>query len=474
MEINDFIGDIKFVATQNLFYQLANELVVKKLDPTGVTCQIELVGEGELHQTNEWLAVPSWINMVVSPTFITDHLIPQTDGFSNFQENFISLSAMLNHKGDGQGKENESPFDNFHPITLIFVTDKGDKLRFLITQNNKQKITEAYLAALDVIKTIVRGKSSPTTAAINSVFKQPDNMVYLTFTESGWKVIDILGHESSKASETYLNRNDFRVKKPWIIFQKNNVHRYKIMDNNWVLNFDNLETLMLQPNDVSIYSNICQQNLQMASEFYGEHILPRQKYHDGSFPPIEQQREYFDYFQLIITSVIFAYTAVEAFVNICIPQGFEHVEEKEGSRTIYSKEGIERKFSLKDKLKKILPKILESPDPTKEKWWGKLVNLEDIRNEIIHTKEARSEERYSKLLSKNIFELIRAHGEIIRYYGRYIDRNKPHWLEKFPYNFGYNGVVPGLSDSEECKEWTVDVVRHRRLTKLKDKNDRII
>jgi len=474
MEINVSIGDIKFVVTENLYYHLANEMVIKKVNHSGLICQIELIGENELHWINEWRNVPSCINMVISQTFMTDHFIPQTDGFSNFQENFISLLAMFENKSDESGEENESPFGNFHPIILIFVTRKGYKLRFMIRKNSEQKIIEAYLAALDIIKTIVRSKSSPTTVAINAVFKQPDKNVYLIFTKSGWKVIDILEHESSKISETYLNKNDFRVKKPWIVLQKDNLHDYKIMDNNWVLSFDDLETFMLQPNDVSIYSNICQQNLQMAHEFYNKHILPRHKHYHGSFPLIEQQREYFDYFQLIITSVIFAYTAIEALVNICIPQGFEHEEEKDGVRTIYSKEAIERKFPLREKLKKILTKILETPNPTSEKWWSKFVELEDIRNEIIHTKQAKSEDRYSKLLSKNIFELIKVHSEIIGYYGNYINRNNPRWLEEFPYNFGYNGIVPGLSDSKDYKKWILDVVRHRRLMALKDKNDRIL
>lgn len=126
--------------------------------------------------------------------------------------------------------------------------------------------------------------------------------------------------------------------------------------------------------------------------------------------------------------------------------------EKGGVKSIYSKEAIERKFSLKDKFKTILKSILNTPDPTLEKWWARFVDLENLRDEIIHTKQSKSENRYSQLLSKKIFQIIGIHKEIINYYGKYISKNKMELLQEFPYDFGFDDFYPGLTDDKNYEQ----------------------
>jgi len=96
--------------------------------------------------------------------------------------------------------------------------------------------------------------------------------------------------------------------------------------------------------------------------------------------------------------------------------------------------------------------IINTPDPSTEKWWDSFINLENLRDEIIHTKQSKSEERYSHFLSKKVFKTIEIHKEIITYYGNYISKNKEELLEKFPYNFGFDNSFLGLMDDEGYKK----------------------
>ena len=70
--------------------------------------------------------------------------------------------------------------------------------------------------------------------------------------------------------------------------------------------------------------------------------------------------------------------------------------------------------------------------------------LENLRNEIIHTKQSKSEERYAKLLSKSVFDVVKNHKKIIQFYGEHISRYKTELLEEYPYEFGFDDVIPGL------------------------------
>ncbi|WP_345951323.1 hypothetical protein ABDD95_07795 [Mucilaginibacter sp. PAMB04274] len=443
---------------------MVDQLVVKRLTTEDLSIELVELDGDELHERSEWIPISSWINLIVKEAFITNHFKKKSVAFTTFMQEWESIFSMF--KGDGKER---SPLNDYPPLSIWYVTHENIKLRFLLTHGSKERLKREVKSAFETIYVLNKSRKSRVKSVLKTVFAQSDHIKYLRFIEDEWQVINPIFEESSRISRKYLQENDYRIKKPWIVFQKNNLHQYKITNNNWVLEFDNLETLMLQPNDVAIYSSISDQNLNFALSFYNETILPRHKYYHGMFPHVEQQQEYFTYFQFIITSLIFAYTALEAFANICIPDNYSIEEEKQGIKTIYSKTGIERTFTLRDKFKRVLTEVLQTTEPSQEKWWSKFITLEKLRNEIIHTKQSSSDGRYSTLLSKNIFDMIKVHKTIISYYGHYINLNKPELLEEFPYQFGYDDVVAGLSDSPEFDSWTVDHKMHKAFFKAKGK-----
>jgi hypothetical protein len=202
--------------------------------------------------------------------------------------------------------------------------------------------------------------------------------------------------------------------------------------------------IMAKPNDVALFVSLMRKNIIKAREFFDANvrILPNTYY--NAILNNKKTSGYYDYFEDVISAVIFSYTAIEALSNSCIPTDYKHQEEKAGITTIYSKDAIERKFTLRDKLKIVLRDILKTPDPAKESWWDKFILLEETQNEIIHTKQSKSEDRYSKLLGEAIFDVIANSETVIRFYGCYIEDNAKESLGLFPFDFGHDYVLPGF------------------------------
>ncbi|MCW3125672.1 MAG: hypothetical protein JWO03_1330 [Bacteroidetes bacterium] len=210
------------------------------------------------------------------------------------------------------------------------------------------------------------------------------------------------------------------------------------------------------PNDVALYSNLCQKSLLRAKDFFETHLQEIKKDRQDHFiGSKEETSEFYNYFEDIISAIIFAYTSIEALANICIPSNYKYIKEggDSGKKTIYSKKAIEREFTLRDKLKNVLSEVLYTENVAQEQWWPLFIDLENYRNEIIHTKQVESEERYSKLLSKKVFEIIQVYKLIIEYYGKHIADYRPGLLTEFPYGFGHDSIYPSLTSEEGYKDW---------------------
>lgn len=260
---------------------------------------------------------------------------------------------------------------------------------------------------------------------------------------------------AKKHNLEYIERTDWRVKKPLVIFHEKNPEKKLVLSNNWVLESDNLETMLDKPNDVAIYSNISMSNLEKAKDFHQNEIKTRKK---NRFPTKALQQEdlkkYYDYFEIIITSVVFAYTAIEAFANICIPSNYIYsCLDKKGNTRNMNKEEIERYCSLTEKLKSILPEILNCDKlTTKPLVWQKFIELEKLRDEIIHSKESKAENRYSSLLSSSLFQIIENHKEVIKFFGEAIHTKKSELLDEYPNGFGFDSYRVNKVSDEKFKK----------------------
>ena len=97
--------------------------------------------------------------------------------------------------------------------------------------------------------------------------------------------------------------------------------------------------------------------------------------------------EAIDYLELMMQSVVFAFTALEAFVNEMIPD--DYVYEKQGRKCdeSYKKKDIERWLTIDEKYGKVLPEVLAIESPKgKHRSWSDLQKLKKVRDRLIHMK----------------------------------------------------------------------------------------
>lgn len=155
-----------------------------------------------------------------------------------------------------------------------------------------------------------------------------------------------------------------------------------------------------------------------------------------------------DYLESIQTSIVFGYTALEAFVNLSIPENFTHTTEKnsKGISEVFDKKAIERWLPLKTKIKNILTEIYSTKRIDSQKWWGQFLNLEHYRNDIIHQKSISHTEFYKVYFKQNIFSICKSPTDVIRFFHdshAEDNRTNPIWpwmegAESLPVNTSYD------------------------------------
>lgn len=94
------------------------------------------------------------------------------------------------------------------------------------------------------------------------------------------------------------------------------------------------------------------------------------------------------YFESMFTSVIAAYTAIEAFANEVIPDDFCYTRERNGVAETLRKDAIERRLALSEKLGVVIPEALKIASPRSHRSWQDFHRLEKMRDRLIHMKSA--------------------------------------------------------------------------------------
>lgn len=111
-----------------------------------------------------------------------------------------------------------------------------------------------------------------------------------------------------------------------------------------------------KPNSVAIYINKALKKYNSALENFEK--INNGNSNDSSFDIVKKNTKYIlDYYEEKISSIIFSYTALEAFLNISIPEKYEFKIKGNKKTEIYNYSQIERYFSTRDKIIKITPDI---------------------------------------------------------------------------------------------------------------------
>lgn len=106
----------------------------------------------------------------------------------------------------------------------------------------------------------------------------------------------------------------------------------------------------------------------------------------GTWP--ENHKALFNYFENFSSEVIFSFTALEAFANEVIPAEFTYQfkSEKKVEPVTLVKAEIERRVSLDEKLKHVIPEAHTCPSPNGTKIWQDYKELKGVRDRLIHLK----------------------------------------------------------------------------------------
>jgi hypothetical protein len=437
--------EIEIIIEKPDFKILIEKFLINNLLGSSIKIGITIL-EKESSRNTQLVRDSSFFKIQVSQGFVMEHYANQTGDYNKLLNEFQNIFQIISKNTD----EIIQQMHSFSSVSILY------KFKNLILHFPFNFLGENYIAAfenaLKLIFLLNRNLTPNIEKQLIKTFDEGKGQRIFSFKKNKWEIVDPLILITKDLNDKFREKKDSRIKKPHIVVNEDNIFEYFVFETNWILVFDGLETMMAQPNDVSIYSNIAEKNLQGAETFYKDIILPRHIYYHGSFPSEAEQKDYFDYFELIIQAIIFSYTALEAFANICIPINYKYTVYKNDIKTIYSKQAIERNFSLRDKFKIILPEILEMSDVTKSKWWNTFIELENLRDEIIHSKLSKSEDRYSSLLKKGVFKLIRNHKLVIEFYGNFIFQNKKILLEEYPYNISFDEVYPGIMTAKNYDE----------------------
>lgn len=178
------------------------------------------------------------------------------------------------------------------------------------------------------------------------------------------------------------------------------------------------------PNNVGILLSIAHKSLSVAKNMFDEKINPKSVDHNNFEIDKEKYEQInirskiiYDYIEQIQSSIVFGYTALEAFVNLSIPENYEYrFENTKGIVEIYNKDSIERWLPLKTKIIEILIPIYKTKPLKQLNTWSKYNVFEEHRNEIIHQKTVNHTNFYKKYFDEKIFELCSTPQEIIKFF----------------------------------------------------------
>lgn len=403
-----------------------------------------VINTKERYTRKNWIPKISYSNIYIGESFINHHVIKNSESFESFNSFFPDMIKSVNDKTQELKEIIDKNPDNPNNIfmSVFFKTHDNFIFQFLYRIENHIIDTDSFNKLLDIIIQYEKIRKPDFIKKVQHTLKQRNRTVYFEFSNGQWIIVDPMVRLCREINNEYLKGKDIRIRKPLVFVHKEYFGKRFEFDTNWVLSSDTLETMMIRPNEVSLFNHISDMFLEKGKTFFKETLLFRLQHQSGRFPTIEDQKEYYDFFETMMVSLIFSYTSIETLVNICIPFYFKKRIRENGKYRWIFKQDVEREFELTRKMNPILKDILRTPDPSSQSWWKPFLELKGIRDEIIHSKQSKSEELYSQFLTERIIPIIEVKNEIIKFYGKYINLNKRELLEDFPYDFGFDEFIP--------------------------------
>jgi len=234
---------------------------------------------------------------------------------------------------------------------------------------------------------------------------------------------------------------------------------------------DGKRALYFCPNNIGMLLSVSKTNAESAKWIYDCRLLPAlssKPLNDVSYFEFSKlfsdSNVVCDFLQHVQVSLVFGYTALEAFANLSIPDHHSITKQShKGIQEIYDKTAIDRWLSLKEKIKDILPGIYNAPSVKDQEWWPMFCRLEQMRHDIIHQKSIDHTELFKQYFKKDIFSICLCPEVVVKhFYTTHLQNNKTNpiwpWLEGEDPVFPLNAVrdknmFEHLDGNHDSMEW---------------------
>lgn len=187
------------------------------------------------------------------------------------------------------------------------------------------------------------------------------------------------------------------------------------------------------PNATALFLGLSQMYRAEAEQWLKKCLASRDK--SGQLPDSDS----FAFYERMMASVVFAYSALEAFVNEELPDSHVHEVADKNCTRRFNKEQIERYLNLDTKLGDVLPPVLNVTSPKGGRLWSEYEKLQSLRDRIIHMKtkdrDSRGEDKssiWNALLAHPLPETYGTAKNLMKYF---LDAKGklPRWFEKCPF-----------------------------------------
>lgn len=210
------------------------------------------------------------------------------------------------------------------------------------------------------------------------------------------------------------------------------------------------------PDPIQLYFSLAFSNYQFSKQT--RHNITFQKGQGGPFNFVSGYL-YNWHLQYKISTIIFLHSTIEAFINYLMPEEFIYKQEYEGDKSDkflkqtknYNKEQTERYILFKEKLNGVVPQLTNIDfQKTHQKIYDKLLNLNSLRNDIIHLRSTKTKNQqyfhkvFDEVVNINLTPFVKSVKD-------FINLIKPDFIEfqetkpqkkeaKFEFNFESHGA----------------------------------
>ena len=119
--------------------------------------------------------------------------------------------------------------------------------------------------------------------------------------------------------------------------------------------------------------------------------------------PETAEEFFYDFYGSSTSCIINMFTSLESFINSILKPDFKYERISSKSTEIFNYDQIQKSIEIVEKINKILPKMYNrSFFKIHEKEYNLIINLKDLRNDIVHTKSDPTADIHVKLFKQII------------------------------------------------------------------------